>query len=158
MNATTDLSYDAAAGYLGVVRKKTPSPSTLTKAFSRRQALREKKKQAGPNIPPLSSLLRDTSPSEPWRKYFHGFKLSTFRPLSIWYPPPTGDRPSRSNLRVLIITNTWLLQRQVKRITENKSRLEKRSRRVEILKVKSEVRKSARVQQAVCKFSEIGCW
>ena len=68
-------------------------------------------------------------------------EFSTFWPLSVWYPPPAGDRPSRSNLRVLIITNTWLLQRQVKRITENKFKLEKRPRHVEMLKEKYEVRK-----------------
>ena len=89
------LFYDAAAGYLGVVRKETPSPSTLTKAFSRRQALREK--QTGPNIPPLNSLLRNTSPREPWRNYFHGFKwiLYILAPVSL---VPTTSR--RSPLQV----------------------------------------------------------
>mgnify|MGYP001234212073 CR=1 FL=1 len=41
-------------------------------------------------------------------------EFSTFHPPKVWYPPPAGDRPPRDTLRVVTITNTGLLQRQVK--------------------------------------------
>ena len=47
-------------------------------------------------------------------------EFSTFHPSKAWYPPPTGDRPPKFTLRVITITNTWLLQRLVKqKTTEN---------------------------------------
>ena len=41
-------------------------------------------------------------------------EFSTFHPPKVWYPPPAGDRPPKDTLRVVTITNTGLLQRQVK--------------------------------------------
>ena len=41
-------------------------------------------------------------------------EFSTFHPPKVWYPPPAGDRPPKFTLRVITITNTWLLQRLVK--------------------------------------------
>ena len=83
------LSYDAAAGYLGVVRKEHPLHLPQQKPF--RTARHFEKETHWTNIPPLSCLSRDTSPL-PCRNYFHGFKQILYISAPVSLVPTTNRR------------------------------------------------------------------
>ena len=79
----------------------------LTSTFSAiPQAAKSKKKCY------FQTMLSPESPAGTTSKV--SCEFSTFHPPKVWYPPPAGDRPPKDTLRVVTITNTGLLQRQVK--------------------------------------------